>query len=374
MWCQATLEENRQAQWARAGVRRSPPIYRRDSMKHAFRSGRFLAALALLLLFVGQMTPAAAQASFADPAFQRVWERTDKPVADHKADRSWYWGPTPGFSVMEADKDAPGGQRLVQYFDKSRMEINDPNGDKNSPFYVTNGLLAIELMTGRMQVGNNDFEQRCVATIPLASDTNDANAPTYATFGKLMGQPKNNLVGQKATTVTDKDGNLSADAGKAGIQGVDLAYYEPITGRNIPKVFWDFLNAQGTIYTGGQYTTGRINDPWFFASGLPVTEAYWANVKIDGKPTDVLIQAYERRILTYIPAYNGTPFNVQMGNVGLHYYDWRYKGAGCAPAPVPPATQAPAPPTAPPATAVPTAQTSTCSGVPDPVHATIDQR
>ena len=51
---------------------------------------------------------------------------------------------------------------------------------------MTNGLLAVELMTGRMQVGNNDFQQSCAATIPLASDTDDANAPTYATFGTLM--------------------------------------------------------------------------------------------------------------------------------------------------------------------------------------------
>jgi hypothetical protein len=42
---------------------------------------------------------------------------------------------------------------MVQYFDKSRMEINNPNGDKNSPFYVTNGLLTVELMSGKIQVG-----------------------------------------------------------------------------------------------------------------------------------------------------------------------------------------------------------------------------
>ena len=63
-------------------------------------------------------------------------------------------------------KNAPGGQRLVQYFDKSRMEINNPGGDQNSPFYVTNGLLAAELITGRMQVGEANFDSAAPPTSP----------------------------------------------------------------------------------------------------------------------------------------------------------------------------------------------------------------
>jgi hypothetical protein len=311
----------------------------------ASRGLRALAGLGLVLSFAAQTVPAGAQAGFTDPAFQRTWERTDKPVADGTANRSWYWGPGPGFSTMEPNKSSPGGMRLVQYFDKSRMEINNPGGNKNDAFYVTNGLLATELMTGRMQVGDTDFEQRCAAAIPLASDTDDANAPTYATFGKLMAQPKSNQVGQKATAVVDKAGNLSADASKVSVPNTDLVYFEPITGRNIPKVFWDFLNASGPIYVNGQMTTGPLNQPWFFASGLPVTEAYWARVKIAGQPADVLIQAFERRVLTYIPSYKA-PFDVQMGNVGQHYYGWRYKNVGCAPAPPTPPAGTPTPPPA----------------------------
>ena len=337
-------------------------------MKVWHRGARLLAALALLLTFAGQMRPATAQGSFADPAFQRTWERTDKPVADGKANRSWYWGPTPGFATTEPYKSAPGGSRLVQYFDKTRMEINNPAGDKSSAFYVTNGLLAQELMSGRMQVGDNDYEQRCAADIPLASDNDDASAPTYATFGRLMNTAKVNQVGQKALAMTDKAGNVSADASKVTVAGVDLVYYDQITQRNVPKVFWDFLNAQGPVYVNGQYTNAQINQPWFFASGLPTTEAYWAKVKIAGQPLDVLIQAFERRILTYIPAYNGTPFAVQMGNVGQHYYDWRYKNAGCGGGAPPPA-QTPGQP--PPASPVPTTVAADCSGIPDPKDATI---
>ena len=52
--------------------------------------------------------------------------------------------------VREPYADAPGGTRLVQYFDKSRMEINNPGGDRTSKFFVTNGLLSIELISGKI--------------------------------------------------------------------------------------------------------------------------------------------------------------------------------------------------------------------------------
>jgi hypothetical protein len=209
------------------------------------------------------------------------------------------------------------------------MEINDPAADKTSPWFVTNGLLAVELMTGQLQLGANTFQPRCPANIPLASDTDDPTAPTYATFGKLMAQPQRDLTGQLALAVTDKAGTVSRDPARARMPGITLVYYEPLTGRNIPAVFWDFLHTRGPIVVNGQYQTGQVNNPWFFASGLPVTDPYWARVQVAGQPTDVLIQAYQRRVLTYIPAYQA-PFNVQMGNVGQHYYDWRYKGAGCS--------------------------------------------
>ena len=41
----------------------------------------------------------------------------------------------------------------------------------------------------------------------------------------------------------------------------------------------------------------------------------------------MLIQAFERRVLTYMPG-NPPAFQVEMGNVGAHYRDWRYGGPG----------------------------------------------
>src|SRR5437764_336064 len=68
--------------------------------------------------------PAAAPAAqaatpFLSAAFQKVWTRTDKLVADQTVGRSWYWGPQANTATQEYYKDAPNGMRLVQYFDKS---------------------------------------------------------------------------------------------------------------------------------------------------------------------------------------------------------------------------------------------------------------
>ncbi|MDQ3549372.1 MAG: hypothetical protein M3439_11215 [Chloroflexota bacterium] len=71
---------------------------------------------------------------------------------------------------------------------------------------------------------------------------------------------------------------------------------------------------------------GQLFDPWFYATGYPITEAYWSRVKLKGIVQDILIQCFERRCLTYAPG-NMAGWQVEMGNVGLHYYDWRYNSA-----------------------------------------------
>jgi hypothetical protein len=128
---------------------------------------------------------------------------------------------------------------------------------------------------------------------------------------------------------------------------VTIAYYEPATGHNIAKPIWDFLNASGpvsvTTPTGMGIVTETLNNPWFYATGYPITEPYWASVKIAGQKTLALIQPFERRVVTYVPSL-AVAYQVQMGNIGQHYYDWRYNNVGVPPAsPTPAAT--PVPPT-----------------------------
>ena len=109
------------------------------------------------------------------------------------------------------------------------------------------------------------------------------------------------------------------------------AYYEATTKHNIPDVFWAFLNSKGPVLNDNMVTvSAHLQDPYFYATGYPIADAYWATVKIEDKSTPVLIQPYQRRVLTYVPsAPDG--FKVEMGNIGQHYYDWRYKDAGKPP-------------------------------------------
>ncbi len=91
------------------------------------------------------------------------------------------------------------------------------------------------------------------------------------------------------------------------------------------------MNSSGTVYENGQYVEALMFQSPLFATGRPITEAYWAEVLIAGTPTDVLMQCFERRCLTYNPS-NAEGWQVEAGNVGIHYYDWRY-GAQQTPAP-----------------------------------------
>ena len=319
--------------------------------------------------------------NFANAAFQRVWERTDKLVASGAVKRSWYWGPAPGAVLQEDYAEGAGGKRVVQYFDKSRMEINNPQGDPNSPFFVTNGLLTVELISGKVQTGNSTYTDRYSAAIPLASDTDDPDAPTYASFlpvsnTPLGDRPAQPAMGQAAILTITRAGTVREDPTKSTYPSTRIAHFEQATKHNIPEAIWQFLNETGPVYNSvnGLTTTARLSDPWFYATGYPISEPYWANVKIAGQKQDVLIQAFERRVVTYAP--NGVPgFKVQMGNIGQHYYDWRYRDAGrpaTTPTPVVPAT-----PTRPavtatriPPTAVPDPNAD-CSGIPPSQNTTI---
>ncbi len=289
-----------------------------------------LAALLLALLPAGATAVAPGSA-----AFQRTWSRTDLPVASGTVSRTWMWGPGAFTSPMvEWMADNPGRGRLVQYFDKSRMEVTDPNADPNSVWFVTNGLLARELVTGQLQLGLNEFEQREPAEINAAGDGDDPAAPTYRSFEQLLNAPPSDA-GQPITARIDRQGNVTNDPALAGL-GVVSAEYIPETNHRIAAPFWDFMTSSGLIYEGGQNTTDSLFETPFFATGLPVTEAYWARVNVSGEPRDVLIQIFERRALTYTPE-NAPEWQVEAGNVGRHYYQWRY---GVTPPDEPPATPA----------------------------------
>ncbi len=308
------------------------------------RVSRWLLAVFLLIGSLAIVVPASA-ASIGNDAFQRIWARTDQPVSQLHVSRTWMWGPEANTGLLnEPYSDSPGGKRTVQYFDKSRMEINDPNGDQNSLWYVTNGLLTQELITGRMSTGNVAFEQHDPAQVNVTGDPGDTNAPTYATFNGLLGSAPL-PTGSVITQTLNRAGNVGGN-GDLGGYNVTAATFVPEKNHVVASVFWDFMNSSGLVYeNGGEHNAPLFQNP-FYATGFPTTEAYWTQVKVGGVTKRVLVQAFERRVLTYTPD-NPDGWKVEAGNVGQHYYQWRYGQLGKTPIPAPSPSPSPSPSSSP---------------------------
>jgi len=176
-------------------------------------------------------------------------------------------------------------------------------------------------VTGELQLGDDTFVQREPAQINVAGDPTDESAPTYADMAGLLDEPAF-PVGETITATIDDDGQPGEDEAFAAY-GVTAAYHVPETGHTVASVFWDFMNSSGTVYVDGQLVEDRLFQDPFFGFGFPVIEAYWATIELDGEPTDILIQVFERRVATYTPD-NPEGWRVETGNVGAHYYWWRY--------------------------------------------------
>ncbi|MBX6342553.1 MAG: CAP domain-containing protein, partial [Thermomicrobiaceae bacterium] len=108
------------------------------------------------------------------------------------------------------------------------------------------------------------------------------------------------------TALLRADGTI--DAGAARGSGVTIAAYDTTFGHNIPALFTGWAERQPF--------------PWEYTVGHPLTEPYWVDTVVAGKPKRVLVQAFERRVLTYTPD-NPDGWKVEAGNVGIHYRLWR---------------------------------------------------
>ena len=282
---------------------------------------RFLIVSILLSLWMGLASSASATA-IADSHFGTTWSYTDQPVAAGTINRTWMWGPSAdSVALWENYAESPGGTREVQYFDKTRMEINDPNGDPNSVWFVTNGLLAEELITGQIQVGNNTFVSRSPAQVNVAGDTNDPSGPTYATFNTLMGYGATPN-GWTLIQTVNRAGTVSNDSSLSSYNVTAVDVGAP-TNHTVASVFWSFMNSTGPVEQNGQTVTDKLFQNPFYATGYPLTEPYWTHVLVGGVSKLVLVQVFERRVLTYTPD-NPDGWQVEAGNVGLQYYLWRY--------------------------------------------------
>jgi hypothetical protein len=139
----------------------------------------------------------------------------------------------------------------------------------------------------------------------------------------------------------------------------------PGIDHQIAAPFWEFMNSSGLVFEDDALVEDALFVNPFFATGFPVTEPMWTSVILEGDPTDVLLQCFERRCLTYTPS-NAAGWQVENGNVGHHYYVWRYQilpadptaTVGPTVSPTPASTTTATPTSSPTATATPSADYS----------------
>jgi hypothetical protein len=239
----------------------------------------------------------------ATKVFQAQWQTQEATMRN-------LWGPSLSAPKQEQYDDAPGGYRLVQYYDKGRMELTDPKTGA-----ATNGLLATELITGKIQIGTTAYETRSPASIPIAGDA-DNPGPTYAAFtgkaAKVLAPVMPNIgkgIAFSVSVAGDVSETVAADnrdprvAAKADMT---LAIYDGATMHNVPAAFAAYRDKVGTLVIG--YAT---------------SEPFLTTVKVGGVLRQIVVQIFERRVLTYNVA-NADAFKVEMGNIGQHYMKWRY--------------------------------------------------
>ncbi len=243
------------------------------------------------------------------PAVQEMWWRSDGPVAQEQVKRSWLWGPDTWIAISERYDEEPQRARTVHYFDKARIEIN--TGASQPP--VTAGLLVRDMILGSIQVGDTAFVADSPAVVPLAGDAYEfnADAPTYASLNAIASIQEGRAIpqrtGEAVVETLSTDGAIGSSQSVPG--GVAYGSYDETLGHNVADVFDGYLS--------------ELAVDSVISVGLPLTEPYWVQTLVAQKPTWVLVQAFERRLLTYTPL-NEPEWQIEMGNVGRHYYEWRY--------------------------------------------------
>ncbi len=287
--------------------------------------------LSLLTMTVASAAPGGVQ-FFNNDNFATRWKTQDLLVGTPGVDRFYTWGPSveTGSSeqiTLESYKESPGGKRSVQYFDKARMELNQPTTGQ-----VTSGLLVRDLVTGQRQDGDNTFVKLAPSQTQVAGDDVSVNpdAPVYAsfknviTFGTPDANSKTSTSGATINQFINKAGTISTFTPP---EQLTIGAYQAETGHNIAKVFEDFKNLRGP--TTNPANGARLEDqpvytdnPTVNVFGYAVTEPFWVSTKVAGTQRNILVQLFQRRVLTYNPALSG--LKVEMGNLGQHYYKWRY--------------------------------------------------
>jgi hypothetical protein len=277
---------------------------------------RLAVPISIFVLAILVVQPLQAATYYGSPLFEQAWRAAESATPN-------FWGPLSTahdpqleqYTGGQATQPCPSGnacaqviqegKRLVQYFDKGRMELTQPG------MPVTSGLLASDLVHGRIQIGDSAFQSKPSPAIAIAGDADNAG-PTYAAVGASTA-----LLADTASTEGDQVTLSMSPNGTVGKYSgpffndpyAVMSHPDDVTHHNKPKAFCDFRAVVGLA-----------------AIGYAITEPFWTTVKVGGQQKEVLVQVFERRVLTYTPT-NASAYKVEFGNIGQHYDQWRYSGA-----------------------------------------------
>jgi hypothetical protein len=268
-------------------------------------------------------TPSMLELQPTDAAFRERWERFDRVVLEQRVARDWTWGPKPLVTVREPYSTSPGGARLVEYYAKGRMEITDPSRSRSDPWFVTSGRLVWELLFGKVELGPGRFEERQPAQESLFGEPMPPRTVTYSSLARALstfaGIKPDEKVGRPIYEKLLYDGTVEVDLGLA-VYDQRYGQYDRSAGHNVAKAFSDFLLSFDLVYEAGQPKSSQVFS--LGDIGLALSEPYWIRVTVEGKVQDALVQAFERRVLVYLP--ESDPPRLRMADSGLHYLAWRY--------------------------------------------------
>ncbi len=239
--------------------------------------------------------------SFATPAFQNAW------IADVSAATGVLdlWGSDPLVWRVEPYTGAPNDRRVVQYFERGRMELETGSSQ------VTIGKLVAELTNGEIDLGDGVSMKRQPPDLPVDSGTPDDRVPTYLTLARLVGEPATDRSGA-ADQITDWIDRSGLIDGSTTPEVVRYGEFVQETGRNLPDVTVE-------LFARPEFQGGR----WIELLGYPLSDPFWTYYRRGDEMAPSLIQVFERRILVYTPGLESSrPFAISSS--GKHYLSWRY--------------------------------------------------
>ena len=228
-------------------------------------------ALAVLIL-AGSLTPASAApaAQPAAPAF-RLAPAFRNFYVQHQGLRLL------GYPIRKAEQS---GAIASQVFEKARLEDHRRAGVRGAWAFMYGRLTAELIERGSMAAVNG-------------SDL------TYVDLGRLA---------DPAARVAPPEGYAGGPVGYG--DGVFIPI-DPqlgaLPGHVVPMAFWEYMN-RADLFPGG----------WLHDLGLPLTGAFQTEVVKQGQRRAIVMQAFERTVLTYDPL-NTAEWQVERGNLGTDY-------------------------------------------------------